>query len=244
MINYNNKSNVIKKAVNSSAQNILIGGLAESDLPTRENIIRPIIQEAQDEANKIAEDIINTAKSEALKITETTNNELETIKTNAYNEGEQNGFNKGYNDGLEKANEEFKDSLIKIAEILSSIERERKECLEDEEDRVLNFILLLAKKIIHKDLNQEQNDMLPLIQNAISKLETKAKINIMINSQIANKLNEFIPELINSNPGIENLTVTANDNLNTGDFILESNKESLDLRLESQIDKIMHELQD
>jgi flagellar assembly protein FliH len=229
------QSNIFKGGLQEISEKILIGGMDQKDLPTKENISRQLFETAQKEAVNKAKDIIKNAEEKAKAIEEEALNSMEALKKQAYDEG----FNAGYKEGLAKINQQLSSVLIDGDKILEAIEKERRECFEDEEERMFKIICLIAKKITHKDLGFSPEAVKEFIKSCVNKLDNKSTVNIFVNPKTATKLTELKSMLIEENPGLMSLSITADPNLQNGDLMLESNRERLDFRLDSQIEELL-----
>ncbi|MCE2928886.1 MAG: hypothetical protein LW817_04560, partial [Candidatus Caenarcaniphilales bacterium] len=159
---------------------------------------------------------------------------------------EKDAYEKGYKDGqlqgIQEANSAIKNILIDCKSVLESIEKERKECLEDEEEKVYFTISNIAKQILKKDLELNPKLSLDFIKAAIDSLEHKLNISIYLEPNTASKINEVKSLILQDFPGLENLNIIGDSKLKAGDLIVESNREKLDLRLESQFEQLMKEI--
>lgn len=216
---------------------IVIGGPDLSDLPSKQALLEQQVEEASISARENADEIIKAAEAEASRIIAKAQENAENI----HNQAQEEGFNAGYKDALEKVNEEFAKYIIESAKILEAIKQEREECLEDEEHRVHKIILELAKQIFKKDFVISEEITLKYIKTCISNLEHRSTVNILVNSELATKLNQVKNDILNQCPGLENLSITASSNMEFGDMILESNKERLDYRIDSIFEKLLKE---
>lgn len=232
---YENKQTIFKGGTKLSSNVITVGGLVDADYG--ENA-KPVLDRAQLEAAEI----VKEAKFNAEEIIKSANTEVQNIQDKAHQEGYEAGLSTGREEAIQNTNQELKGIMTEAHSVLEAIKKERDECLESEEERVLEFISLLTKKLIFKELSYEPESIIPLIKEAIKTLDNKAEVNILINSQTAGKLNEIKESISTEIPGIESISVSGSDSLAKGDFILESNKERLDLRLESQIEKLLDTL--
>ncbi len=232
-------SGLIKQANQAAAsRSVVIGGMDETEIASKQQIIDELIEAAKQKAFEESSAIINQAKLEAEKIIQIANDKSSSIEQAAY----EKGYADGTQAGLTQINQDLAFALVEIKNILENIEEERKEALEDESNRLYSIIVLISKKLLLRDLSINPDLSMDFIQKAIALLDHKSQINILVNPMVAKKLNEIKAQIINANPGLENLLITANSDLNLGDLILESNKERLDCRLETQLERLLESL--
>ncbi len=235
-----NRAGIIKTELTEvNNTKIIIGGADLGSLDNKQAVLEQRIEEAKQRAFEEAHLIIKEAESKAkqiIKLALDKQNEIE-------NQGYQKGFDKGFEEGTKEANNQLSETLIEASKILNSIEKERKEALEDEEERVFKIILELARKLFKKDFQYYPDISKEFIRSAISRLEHKSTVNLIINSSIAHKINEIKNLIVAETPGLENITITASEQVNPGDMIVESNKERLDYRLDSILDELILSIQ-
>ncbi|MEY3369601.1 MAG: flagellar assembly protein [Cyanobacteriota bacterium] len=235
-----NRAGIIKTELTEvNNTKIIIGGADLGSLDNKQAVLEQRIEEAKQRAFEEAHLIIKEAESKAkqiIKFALDKQNEIE-------NQGYQKGFDKGFEEGTKEANNQLSETLIEASKILNSIEKERKEALEDEEERVFKIILELARKLFKKDFQYYPDISKEFIRSAISRLEHKSTVNLIINSSIAHKINEIKNLIVAETPGLENITITASEQVNPGDMIVESNKERLDYRLDSILDELILSIQ-
>jgi flagellar assembly protein FliH len=231
-----NKAGIIKTELTPIHNNrIVIGGADMSSLDNKQAILDQKIEEAKQRAIDESGFIIKNAEIKARQIIKNAQNREEEIEQRAYEEG----FNQGFVAGTQEVNSQLAETLAEAGRILEAIEKERKESLEDEEQRVFKIILELSRKLFKRDFQFNPELSKEFIKSAISKLEHKSMINIFINHAIASKINEIKNEIIAETPGLENITITASEQIELGDMIVESNKERLDYRLNSILDELI-----
>lgn len=234
-----NKKSLFKSGfAKKPSDKVIIGGADLSDLPSKELLIDQKVEEAKNRASEDSKTIIEEAKQKATQIIEAAHSQKDNIIESAREEG----FTAGHQQGTIAAKEEFAESLKAGADILKAIEQERQECIEDETQRIYKVICLIAQKLIKQDLQIKEELSIEFINQALKKLEYKSEVNLLINPMLARRINALKVEIIDSCPGLEKLTITANEAIQPGDLILESNKERLDFRLDSQLEELIKEI--
>jgi flagellar assembly protein FliH len=241
-LNLNDKrKKVFSNKLESQSKPVVIGGVSDDeikDLPTKEQILRERITEAEIKARIYLQQATAKAESEAEAIITRAREEEQFIRDTAYNEG----FEKGEQDATNTIHEKFSTILSNSANILSSLEQEKHEALEDEENSVLDFIFILAEKIIGKELSLDKESMLGMVKTAISELNYKQDVSLFLPPETALHLNKVKKTILSEFPDLENLIIVADAALKDGDLIVESKKERLDFRLTTQINALAENL--
>ncbi len=205
---------------------IVIGGMNEADMSSKKDLLQELISEAKVRAEVEIKLIKEQANIEAAQIIEKAQAEAGNIESQA----------------IIKTNEELSIVILEANNMLASIKAEKEEILQDEEARVYQIILLIARKLLKRDLQINKEVSIEFISQAIKKLENKVNVNILCNNEMATKINEIKTSLIEANPGLENLSITGDMKLEPGDIVLESNKERLDFKLETLLEELSKEI--
>lgn len=235
MANPNDKRIYKNSLKERSSTSVVVGGADTSDLPSKQAIIDEKIAEAMEKTRIECQKIKEDAHEEAEEIIAMANGKASSIEKEAF----AKGYEDGRQEGIKKINEELKTTLNDAQVVLEQIEKERKECLEDEENRVLGIISKISKKLLKRDLSLNNEMTLEFIKSGINSLSHRATVNIYVNPETSAKLNEIRESILEENPGIESLNISASKHLDFGDMILESNRERLDLRLDSQLEELL-----
>ncbi len=222
----------------ASRGTIMIGGMNESDMASKKDLLQKLINEAKVQAEAEIQAIKDQAHIEGERVIKKANAEAEAVEKKAYDKG----YQAGKDEAILKTNEELRTIILEANNIIENIKQEREEILQDEETRVYQTILLIAQKLLKRDLILSKEVSIEFISQAIKRLDNKVSINILCNNEIANKINEIKTTLIEANPGLENLTITSDIKLEAGDIILESHKERLDFKLETMFEELIKEV--
>ncbi len=230
--------NIIKENAPQQARSITVGGIHADDLQQKQTIIQKKLNESKMQALKEREDIIKEAIKTSDEIISNAKASEQSIQEKAYEEG----FQAGKSQAIAETKEDLQKILLEANNVLLAIEQERKETLEDETNRIYKVIVKIARKLLHKELEMSENISYKFIETAINSLEHKANVNIIINSRLGKELQNIRTKLLSEHPSLENLTINTDSSLKIGEIIIESNKERLDYRLDSQLDELLKQL--
>ncbi len=240
------RSNIYKDGLKEFNDRILVGGADYADLPSKAQYLREMIDEASEGASQEAQNIVANAQAQADEMIAAAQAQVDSIKEAARKEAYDDGFKAGSDAGLSeataKADDIFSEMMRGTGEMLMELERARTETLAHEEERVVKFIIMLARKLIQRDLSYNPETFYEMIKQAITKLEHKVEITVYLNPSSAEKLNELKSKLIHEVPGLTTLNIIGEEKLAAGDVILESGQARQDLRIESQIDELIKTL--
>jgi len=164
----------------------------------------------------------------------------EEILKNKINEAYKEGFNKGAHEKEKELLEQFNIQLEQINRKLHLFFENLEKKLEDYEKslsrNVFYLSVSLAEKIIHREI-KEKTIIEENIEKAMQKIAGGVSITIRMNPAeldlVKNKLNS---DVVHS---LEKIHFEADDRLQEGECILESDLGNVDTRIKSQIEEIV-----
>jgi len=234
-------SKIFKSGLDTNRK-VLVGGNSFEDLPNKTKLLQELTAKARKAALEEANEIIKKAEIMAKELEHKTSHNIDELKEDAYTRSFEAGYQKGLLEAEEKMQIMLETKMRDFDNLITAFDKARQEILDHEEEQVMEFIQSLAKKILCRDLSYKAETMLELIKESIALLNDKAEVSILINPETAEELNKLKTKLIKDCPGLELLTVTADEQLDINDFILEAGKERLDVRAKARIDEIVDEV--
>ena len=168
------------------------------------------------------------------------------IKESAQKNGYDEGFEKGYYDGLAKAKSEieqkFSSLITNLQSIVTSAMEEKNKIINSAEDDIVELSAAIAKKVINNEISINKNSIINLVKEAIKKLEDKEKIIIYAHPSdlelIKSHRDEF-KELVDT---IDTLHIIPDELLEPGECRLESRSEIIDTDINYQLGEIKKKL--
>ncbi len=157
--------------------------------------------------------------------------EADTIKETAAKEG--------YRAGIEQAEVDINALRAKIADFVSA----KKEVFEYIAPDILEISVDIARKIIKKEVEQDPQiilDSIVEVMRTISKEESR--ITVKVNPLQADLVKTELPEYISSMGVDAKITVIADDTIEEGGCILNTNNGIVDASLDTQLDIIREAL--
>jgi flagellar assembly protein FliH len=162
----------------------------------------------------------------------------------------ENEFKKGYENGVEETRDELErkhsQELLEQSQdfynIISNFEERFKNFENDFHKLVTKVSYKVAEKILQKEL-QENSIIEQILDENISKLFGANDIIIKLNQKDHELIKKSSKEYLASN-GITKLRFEANDKIQVGGCLIESNIGNLDARIDSQISEIIRTIED
>jgi len=203
-------------------------------------------EELLQEANRQAEAIIASARAEAENIVNQARQEAEEIKQNAHQQGLEEGFQSGYqngqNEAYDKVMQDFSSKLNSIAVLAKASFDVKNTIIKSSEQEILDLAILLAEKIVKTHIDINPDVIKKITQAAISELKDKEEVKILINPEISRQIHEAIDEFkININ-GLGSIKIIEDRTVSPDGVIVESPDSRIDARLSTQISQITKEI--
>lgn len=191
-----------------------------------------LVQEAQRKATEILRD----AKEQAQSILDSADEEVEIARLQAKEQGFEEGLQEGRVEGKQSAIEEAGNLLSLLQSTVEEATVLRVNNLESLEDDFLKFSLLLADKIVKKQVSGDISWLNPVVRDALGALGSVDKIIIRVNPEDYDLIIEYEEALeLNSRVSIE---FEADSSISPGGCLIESDKGLIDARLEKRLGKI------
>ena len=232
--------NLVDTARNE-AQEIKEKALSEAEQKRNE-----IIEEANAEASKIIEEAKASADTNLNDLITKTKEDLEQERIKTIKEA----YEEGHKDGLEKIQEEFEDKISDFDKFFKSQYELRDKILKSANKDILDLILNISKKVLLSEVNAVILDK--IIKNAITLLEKKENINIIVSEKYAKLLFEHQKKSLDDDIEFnfeefnqyENFNIVFNPDFDDDTIIIENLKERYDASLGAQLDVIIRNIYD
>lgn len=194
----------------------------------------------QEEANRLAEadreaqEIINSAKMFAAKIRSFAFKKAEI----AYEEAKTKGFKEGYEAGKEIALKENEDIIEQLKQLLQQLDETRENYLEDYRQELVNLTFKIAEKIIGEKLDRNDSTFISIFKNAVKDLTAQKWVKLSVSEQdyhFATANAELLKSLIS---GAESIDIDILEDAPKGTCIIETNEKILDASVNTQLESL------
>jgi len=207
----------------------------------KKNIIKDTLLKQKnilEKANINAQNIISKAKEKSEKILEENNKKgiqlLEDYKNKGYNEGFEQGYKKGYDEGNEESNLLIQEALSIKNENLSR----RKELLLDLEGNIIDLIIDSCYKIVNRLYDDDKEIILSIIQKGLDNLTNTKKLVIKTSRDDFDFLDMYKEKILSMAHNVEEVDIVLDKNLKKGGMILETLNGSVDVSIDTQLEKL------
>ncbi len=159
------------------------------------------------------------------------NSDIKNVKRDAYNKGLEDGLNKGRLLTLKEIGTEIK--ILKG--LIEGTERLKDELYRKIENDVVEISVMIAKKIIGDIAEEDRDIVVNIAKEAIKRASDREVLRIRVAPVDYDALNKKRSELLQCIDGIKSLIFEADESVQPGGCLIETNQGEIDARIESQI---------
>lgn len=160
----------------------------------------------------------------------------------AYQSGFNDGFEKGTTEGeqagFELASRKIEPLLDSLKQGLLQLNNLRQATYQKIEKEVVDLALAIARKVICREIEVDKEVVVCVAREALAKVEDPGKINIKMNPsdlQLISETKHQFSELIGN---IDNVTLEAEENIQSGGCVIETDLGEIDARIEKQLQAV------
>ena len=196
-----------------------------------------------------ASEVLNKARDQAANIvqmaeTETKRKleEAETQKQQVFEEARQQGAALGHQEGYQQGQHDIYGMVVNLEAIADATFDLKKEIILSAEQEILQLSILVAERILKKQLEIKPEMVNEIIKAAINELKDKEEIKIIINPALKEQLYNVSEELKTAIKGLKTIKIVEDKTIHPDSAIVESPESRIDARIETQVAKITEEL--
>jgi flagellar assembly protein FliH len=164
------------------------------------------------------------------------------LNEQAYQRGLADGREKGMIDAENTwhtlAEKKIEPLLISLQEMLLQLNNIRKETYQKIEKEVVELALAIAKQVICQEITIDRDIVVCVAREALAKVEDPGKVKIKMNPSDLKFIKETRSQLSNLIENIENVTLEAAENIQSGGCIIETDLGEIDARIEKQLQAV------
>ncbi len=199
-------------------------------LQETEEMVRELLETASQEARKI----IQKANEEADAIISSGHEQVKEVHETAFN----NGKEEGYQYGLKMAEDESRAKILEAEKLVEQAKQERQEIIEGSENEILQLAMAVARKVVGEEITLNSECVVDIVKKAIQKATDRQELTVRVNPENLDVTLNAEEQINKSAAGIRKLRVTADPAVSCGGCVVETSNETVDARIERQLDEI------
>jgi len=184
--------------------------------------------------------IFKQKKQEIEHLLEKAKKEAEIIKKKAYEEG----FIRGKNEGLELEKKRLSEIVHNLINGLSEINYLKETMVEQLEKNMIILIKEISKKVILNEAFTNKEIVKNLIKQALQQLIDKTHVDIKVSPQDFEYLLKFKKKFLEEVEGLKHINIIKEKKVKPGGFIIETDTEILDGRIEKRLENIFKAIEE
>lgn len=205
--------------------------------------------EAVIEAEKLARDIIDKAELEAAKLLEDEKKKIDTWwETKRVEDKEvvelakKEGYNDGYIAGAAQAEKELREQyyepLNNAQALLKEAYKIKEEIIQESEPNIIHLSLLIAKKIIGREIEQDPNIITELTRELLKSTKEIEHVSIFVNPDYYIYLYNAREDLSKGINGRVQLLIYPDPSIESAGVVIKTTFETVDAKIDTQLEEI------
>lgn len=158
-------------------------------------------------------------------------------------EAYEKGFQQGQIDGMALGKKRLEESAKRLEAVVRSLSALKSEIFKKCEEEVVQLAVQIARKIINKELEVDNEAVLRTIRRAMSFLNERSSVRILLNPDDMEKVTEALPE-IKAEKKIDNIELAEDPAVERGGCVLETGFGTINANIEDQFATIAEELEE
>lgn len=185
---------------------------------------------AQEEADLI----LREARLEAGRILEDAENEAAALKAKQQEEA----WKAGYEEGLSQGRNEYEAMISEAGEIKEKALAEYNETVSSIEEKTVEVIIEVARKVIGKEITQNAEDIIYMARQAFEKSENHENVVLRVSTDDFEYISEQKEKLLYMVDGVGDFEIKKDLSLKKGACILDTAFGSVDSSIQTKMKKI------
>jgi len=153
-------------------------------------------------------------------------------------EGKGQGLIEGEQKGFELATRKSEPLITSIRQALIKLNDIRVETYQQIETEVVELALAIARKVICREVSTDKETVVCVAREALAKVDDPGNIKIKMNPADLQFINETKYQLSGLIADVNNVTLEAEENIQSGGCVIETDLGEIDARIEKQIQAV------
>lgn len=152
------------------------------------------------------------------------------------------GFQQGYEEGINKANADMAEALKVANETIENARLNAQKYLEDQEQVILDIALTSAERIIGKSLELDEQLYVSIIKRGLKEAREMKEIKIYVSPRYHQIVSNNRDELAEMFPTDIPLLIFVNEDLNDTESYIETNHGRIVVSIDEQLNELRYKL--
>lgn len=162
---------------------------------------------------------------------------IELIKKEIYDRA----FSKGVREGKNQEKKKLSMAIESVTKLIKDLKILKDEFFENSEKEIIDLVFLIAKKVIHREVDIDREIIVSVLRDIIKDVRDKESIKIRLNPKDLHYIIEANPGFLSKFCDIKN-TLIEDEEIGRGGAVIETHSGEIDARLDRQLNKIRETL--
>ncbi|MBP1949123.1 flagellar assembly protein FliH [Virgibacillus litoralis] len=193
----------------------------------------------------LAHDSLKQIQEQQAILVQQTNAEIEKAKENWEIEREKyikqaqdEGYKKGFELGKQEGQDQYKELLTNANKIVESATKDYHSTIDQSDETILELAIHVAEKIIKKELNENPESFIQIVNTAIKEIKDQSELSIYLhpnNYELVMKQKDEIVQLVDKDL---NVSFYINDQLKEDSCLIEHPFGRIDASIDVQLQEL------
>jgi flagellar assembly protein FliH len=167
---------------------------------------------------------------ETERVEKISQDEIQKIKDQAY----QEGFQKGHADGLSQAQQEITNKVAILESMLQQLAEPIQACGEQTQQELLQLAFAISRQIVRRELKQDPTQLIAIIRDALKLLPVGAKnIQVELHPEDAKVIKNVLP--IDEDSPDSRWKLVEDPSMERGGCLLKTDNSNVDASVDRQV---------
>ncbi|NPU84720.1 MAG: hypothetical protein HPY65_09555 [Syntrophaceae bacterium] len=157
-------------------------------------------------------------------------------------ESYEKGIREGVKRGREAQQADTRRQLDTLAGLLAEVASLKRKILEDSEPDILEMIFAVAEKVLHREVAQQPDAVVPVLKAAMKNVMDRDGVKIRMHPQDYQHLLEIREDFLRQTDGLRNVVFEQDESLHRGGVFIETRFGDVDARLDRQLGELKSQL--
>ncbi len=154
----------------------------------------------------------------------------------------ERGFSEGLEEGAGRAKQELSSAYNAVENLIDEVRVLKQNMWKESESQVLKLALLIAEKIIYREISLDRNIIIDVLKDAVGYIRDKEEVKIKLNPKDYDYIIDVKPDLLSNYGATENFIFEKDDAVQPGGAAIETIHAEVDARIEHRFEKIREAL--
>ena len=164
--------------------------------------------------------------------------EAESLKKQAFSEGQQEGFMQGKQAGREESEEQFQRTTQALVDAMEKINGMRSSMMNRNKQDMVRLVMAVAQQVIQAEVSISPEVVLRAVESAIRSAVQSEEYRISVNPGDLDLVKESKPLFLASVSGLKDIVFEPDESIAPGGSIVKSDQGIVDASIETQLENL------